>query len=95
MYTLIEVLKWIGIVLLAGFIGYIGRYLAGLIIDRVHKKKSSPTSETAKETLLDTENRLEESRLKLEKKKAKAEAKKPRKQIKPGIVIVVLSHLQP
>ena len=35
----LEILKWIGIVLAAGFIGYFGRYLAMLIIEKVHKKE--------------------------------------------------------
>ena len=42
MDTFIEVLKWVGIVLAAGFIGYFGLYLAVLIIDRVHRKELRP-----------------------------------------------------
>ena len=34
----LEVLKWVGIVLAAGFVGYFGRYLAMLIIERMSKK---------------------------------------------------------
>ena len=40
----LDILKWVGIALAAGFIGYFGRYLAMLIIDRVHKKKARTTS---------------------------------------------------
>ena len=77
----IEILKWIGIVLVAGFVGYFGRYLAMLIIDRMQKKKLHPprTPEPPRETPPSPEIQLEETRLKLEKKKAKAEAKRLKK----------------
>ena len=79
----LEVLKWIGIALAAGFIGYFGRYLAMLIIGRLHKKKpgETPTAET-KQAPLSQGSTLEESRLKLEKKKSKAEAKRIKKEKK-------------
>jgi len=83
MDTVIEVFKWIGIVLAAGFIGYFGRYLAMQIIERMQKKKSqpqsSPTPEPAGETPPSPEIQLEQTRLKIEKKKAKSEAKKAKK----------------
>ena len=41
----VEILKWIGIVLAAGFVGYFGRYLAMLILDRFHKGKARVTAE--------------------------------------------------
>ena len=72
----LEVLKWVGIALAAGFIGYFGRYFAMLIIDRIHKQKPQET----KQPPLSQENSLEESRLKLEKKKAKAAAKRIKKE---------------
>ncbi|MFC1956598.1 hypothetical protein ACFLWZ_08845 [Chloroflexota bacterium] len=77
----IEVIKWIGIVLAAGFIGYFGRHLAMLIIDRMRKKqpKQIAVTEPSKETYTSPEIQLEESRLKLEKKRAKAEAKRLKK----------------
>jgi len=80
----LEILKWIGIVLAAGFIGYFGRYLAMLIIERIHKRKAqpTPTAEPAAEEPTSPANRLEESKLKLEKKKAKLEAKKAKKEQK-------------
>ena len=34
-----QILKWLGIVLAAGFIGYFGRYLAMLIIERMRHEK--------------------------------------------------------
>ena len=72
----LEILKWIGIVLAAGFIGYFGRYLAMLIIERMHKRKPQPTEEIP----TGQGNRVEESKLKLEKKRAKLEAKKAKKE---------------
>ena len=81
MDTVVEVLKWIGIVLAAGFVGYFGRYLAMRIIDRMQKKKaqSPPTPEPAPETPPTPEVQLEQTRMKVEKKKAKAEAKRAKK----------------
>ena len=80
----LDILKWVGIVLAAGFIGYFGRYLAMLIIDRMHKRKPHPTPppQPAAEIPAAQENTLEESRLKLEKKKAKLKAKKAKKKQK-------------
>lgn len=83
----LEVLKWVGIVFVAGFIGYFGRYLSMLIIDRLHKKKkadTSPVGEPQKTGGLPekTDARVEAARLKLEKKKAKARAKKVKKAAK-------------
>ena len=40
----LEVLKWVGVVLAAGFIGYFGRYLAMLIIEKIHKRRPQPTA---------------------------------------------------
>ena len=73
----LEILKWIGIVLAAGFIGYFGRYLAMLIIERIHNKKSPQArSKEASEKILNRLNKkVAESQLKFEKKKAKIEAK--------------------
>jgi len=81
MDTVIEVLKWIGIVLAAGFVGYFGRYLAMQIIDRMQKRKAQthPTPEPAGETPVPTEVQIEQTRMKVEKKKAKAEAKRAKK----------------
>ena len=80
----LEILKWVGIVLAAGFVGYFGRYLAMMIIERWHKKESPPlpTSESppTEEAPQSQDVELEQSKLKLEKKKAKAEAKKTKKE---------------
>ena len=81
MEVFIGVIKWIGIVLAAGFIGYFGRHMAMLIINRMRKKQSvqSATTEQSKETFPSPEIRIEESRLKLKRKIAKAEAKRLKK----------------
>ena len=80
----VDILKWIGIVLAAGFIGYFGRYLAMLILERIHKRKTqqAPTTEETKEPAFNQIGSLEERRLKLEKKRAKQAAKKAKKEVK-------------
>ncbi len=81
MDNVLEVLKWIGIALAAGFVGYFGRYLAMWIIERIRNKKakSLPTPEPQKETPSSPEVQIEQTRMKMEKKKAKAEVKKAKK----------------
>ncbi len=88
---LIQILKWVGIVLAAGFIGYFGRYLAMLIIERIHRRKSQQalSAELSKETLASQgpspeviQLEIEKQKAKLEKKKAKAEAKRAKKGLK-------------
>ena len=76
--TFLEVLKWIGLALAAGFVGYFGRYFAMQIIEKTRKKKSeTPTPDT------DTSINLNaEISYKAEKKKAKAEIKKAKKTAK-------------
>jgi hypothetical protein len=79
----LEILKWVGIALAAGFVGYFGRYLAMHIIDRMRKRRPQPpTTEPTKEIPASPDTRIEEARLKLEKKKAKAEAKTIKKEKK-------------
>lgn len=80
----LEILKWVGIALAAGFIGYFGRHLAMRILERTRKPRPQPPppAESTKEIPASQDIRLEEARLKLEKKKAKAEAKKAKKEKK-------------
>ena len=76
----LDILKWIGIVLAAGFVGYFGRYLAMLIIEKMRRGKTRAGPVKPIDKAPSNEDfRLEESRLKLEKKKAKQEAKKAKK----------------
>ena len=77
----LEVLKWVGIVLAAGFVGYFGRYLAMILIEKMHRKKAetpSPVQQTARP--VDSTLELEKQKAKVEKKRAKAEAKKAKKE---------------
>jgi hypothetical protein len=77
----LEILKWIGIVLAAGFVGYFGRYLAMLILDKTRRSKPepNPASEPQGKVAAGGNSRLEESRLKLEKKRAKQAVKEAKK----------------
>lgn len=71
----LDVLKWVGIALAAGFIGYFGRYLAMMIIAKM--RKNEPGAVTTPEDK--AAGRPDESLLKLEKKKAKQEIKRAKK----------------
>jgi len=74
------ILKWIGIALAAGFVGYFGRYPAMLIMEKIRKKKTQAGAVGSEnKATSNNDYKLEESRLKLEKKKAKQEAKKAKK----------------
>ena len=76
----LEILKWIGVALAAGFVGYFGRYLAVLILDRVRGKKHETIStERPAEPESGNTTRIGEGRLKIEKKKAKQAVKQTKK----------------
>ena len=67
--------------LAAGFIGYFGRYLAMMIIERVHQKKTQETSVTTPPVTPEAvQLEIEKQQAKIEKKKAKAGAKKAKKE---------------
>ncbi|MFC1904430.1 hypothetical protein ACFLXT_01490 [Chloroflexota bacterium] len=76
-----DILKWVGIVLAGGFIGYFGRYLAMLIIKRLGKKRppQSPPVKRSREMPTSPVSRPEENKLKLAKKRAKARVKRAKK----------------
>jgi len=78
-------------VLAAGFIGYFGRYLAMLIIERIHRRKSQEalSAELTKGAVISQgpspeaiQLEIEKQKAKLEKKKAKAEVKRAKKEMK-------------
>ena len=78
----LEILKWIGIVFAAGFIGYFGRYLSMMLLKKLHKKKSesSPEAKSKEETSANTQDKGPVERdLKLKKKRIKLEMKKAKK----------------
>jgi hypothetical protein len=75
------VLKWVLLVLVAGFIGQFGKSLALRIIER--RKRMTPPAEEQPQTL-PSDAELDRERLealaKIEKKRAKAEVKRLKKQ---------------
>ena len=80
-----EILKWVFIVFAAGFIGYFGRYLSMLIIEKVRKrrdKSASSAEPVTRETSASPAATPEESNLKLEKKRIKLEKKKAKRHQK-------------
>jgi hypothetical protein len=77
----LEILKWVGLVFAAGFIGYFGRYLSMLILERIHRRKSEQARsiETTHEIAVSESDRAEKDKLKLEKKRLKLEKKRAKK----------------
>ncbi len=81
--TAAQILTWVGIVFAAGFIGYFGRYLSMLIIDRMQKKKARSADEAlATRSAEAVQLEIEAQRAKTEKKKTKTEAKRAKKEPK-------------
>jgi len=77
----LDILKWIGIVLAAGFVGYFGRYLAKMIIERVHRRKERETIAIESPPAQDAAQlEVAKQKAKLAKKKAKARAKRLKKK---------------
>lgn len=78
-----SILKWVLVVLAAGFIGQFGRAFATRLIERRHEKQTGQHTDQPHDAPLSEKTRLEEERLKatakLEKKRAKAEIKKTKK----------------
>ena len=79
MDTFLEVLKWIGIALAAGFVGYFGRYPAKILINRISGTGESTSQEVPEKDEGRRQIELEKSRLKIEKKAAKQAAKTAKK----------------
>jgi hypothetical protein len=78
--TAIEVLKWIGIVFAAGFIGYFGRHLAMVLIEKMHCNKTEPPKSATPPPVPPTpDETAAAAQAKVDKKRAKAEAKKAKK----------------
>ena len=78
----LDILKWAGLVFAAGFIGYFGRYLSMLIIERMRRRKSAQAAETGPKNDVATvpENIIELQRIKADRKRAKAETKRLKKE---------------
>jgi hypothetical protein len=77
-----DVLKWVLLVLAAGFIGQFGKSFALKLIER-RRRKSSASDPTGSQTATDPQVEIEKAHLdtlvKIEKKKAKAEVKQAKK----------------
>ncbi|MGD9143140.1 MAG: hypothetical protein PVG61_04765 [Dehalococcoidia bacterium] len=82
MDTFLEILKWIGIALAAGFVGYFGRIPAGMLLDKISGRgKGTPEKE---QSVVSGDASVEElkTRRKIEKKKAKQAVKITKKMEK-------------
>ena len=75
----IEVLAWVGVVFVAGFIGYFGRHLSKMLIARIQRRKIEQNIQNAQLGSFSTNPPITQQ-YKVEKKKAKAEEKKLKKQ---------------
>ena len=82
MDTFLEVLKWIGIALAAGFVGYFGRYPAKILIDKIMGARETTPEKTIAKDEGERQLELEKSRLKVEKKAIKQVAKTVKKTSK-------------
>jgi len=77
-----NVLKWVLVVLAAGFIGQFGRSFALKLIERRRRKKTDSDSVSSPHPLaveIEIEKSRLEARAKIEKKGAKAEVKRAKK----------------
>ena len=86
-FSLMDVLTWVAVVFAAGFIGYFGRYLGKLIIEKIHKGKAeeAPMTQSTESRADEEDYKLEKTRLKLEKKKRKKEESNRRIRRKPKL----------
>jgi hypothetical protein len=75
MDTFLEVLKWIGIALAAGFVGYFGRYPAKILIDKIRGERKPASAITTVAEMDGGQIGFAKNRLKIEKKRAKQTAK--------------------
>ena len=79
MDTFLEVLKWIGIALAAGFVGYFGRYPAKILIEKIAGARKTVPEKPPQKDIDGQQLELEKSRLKVEKKAAKQATKTAKK----------------
>ena len=68
-----DVFKWVALVFVAGFIGYFGKYLAKILIGRLHESRveRSSVSQSAEDNKSTSDYKVEKKRLKLEMKRQK------------------------
>ena len=72
--TIVDILKWVGLAFAAGFIGYFGKYLSRIFINKFRKREKKPVEKPPTKEELDY--KLEKKRLKLEKKRLKKKNEK-------------------
>lgn len=72
---ILEILTWIAIVFIAGFIGYFGRHLSKIIISFFSKEKEE-SKKPSKSSKNKYESKLAKERYKLEKERLEQERKK-------------------
>lgn len=84
MDILFSILKWIGLVFAAGFIGYFGKYLGKIIVKKFGKEVvPSPTVKSTTAEPGAPENKIKDKQaFKLEKKRLKSAEKKQKKDSK-------------
>lgn len=79
--TAVNVLIWVGIVFAAGFVGYFGRHLAMMLIEKIRRSKPEPTLPEAPPPVPASPSEVAVStQAKVDKKHAKAEVKKAKKE---------------
>jgi len=78
---LLNILKWVGIVFAAGFVGYFGRYFSKVIIAKLSRRKGEIHTEqlSVTEAAKHQAAILEKAKLKLEKKRLTLEKKRQKK----------------
>jgi len=81
LHVLWQVVKWVLVVLAAGFVGQFGRHLAKLVLERRRERReaastAAPDPELAR---IELEKKRIKEQAKLEKKRAKAEVKRAKK----------------
>jgi hypothetical protein len=75
-----DVLKWVLLVLAAGFIGQFGKALAIRLIERKRRRQAEPTSQPAPPSDAGIERARLAAEAKIEKKRAKTEIKREKKR---------------
>ena len=83
--VLVEVIKWTLVVFVAGFIGYFGRHLSMMIIDKLSKKKKTPEKAGIPEKY---DAKIGKNKLKLEKKRLKAKKKRQKNKLESSVKIL-------
>ena len=75
-----DVLKWVLLVLAAGFIGQFGKTLATRMIERKRRRQAEPTPQAAPPPDAEIERARLAAEAKIEKKRAKAQVKREKKR---------------